>query len=121
MFRKPAAVLVGAFLYAVCTLGAPGQSEKLAKANVSGKIVDPTGMRVPGAHVWIHEQGDRRSFNVTADESGRFSISLPLGYYYVIAGSPGFAPHCESIWVKAQGAPLALKIRLGADTKNLQD
>ncbi len=120
MSKKRVIVQLAVLFLAICAVKAAPQSEQDAHTNVSGTVVDLTGVAIDSAHVWIHEQGNRHSYDLAVERSGRFSIAVPVGYYYVVAGSRGFAPYCKSIWVKPNGSSVVLTIRLGPDIENMQ-
>ncbi|HMD77986.1 MAG TPA: carboxypeptidase-like regulatory domain-containing protein [Terracidiphilus sp.] len=89
--------------------------------SISGVIVDDAeSVPVTDAHIWIHEHSGRTYFETRPDNKGKFSVMLPDGYYYVLAGAAGFAPYCKSVWVQS-GKPITISPRLKPDYENLQD
>ena len=90
------------------------------KGSIKGSIVDQgEAAPIPQARVWIHEQSGRFSFEARPDASGKFTIDVPAGYYFLFVGAAGFAPICKSVWVKPD-KPIVLRLKMGPDTENLQ-
>lgn len=65
-------------------------SRPSAQAALSGKIVDRSGLPIPGAHVFLNKNGDHR-YAVTADSNGNFVVGVPsTGRYFLSVEATGF-------------------------------
>src|SRR5688500_8920737 len=106
--RKQVFILVVAFLTALV----PAASAQTA-ATVSGTVLDPSGLVVPGVTVTARSgaTGLVRT-NVTGPE-GRFVIAqLPPGVYEVRAEIQGFKPHVRPEVTLTVAQTLSLNITL---------
>jgi len=120
VFRKFAGAVLLPFLILTPSIMSLAQT-KPVPPSVSGVVVDAAeSAPIPDAHIWVHGQSGNAYLEARPDKSGRFSIQLPDGYYFVLVGAPGFAPVCTSIWVRP-GKPVVISPRLLPDYENLQD
>ena len=61
------------------------------QASISGKLVDPDGLVLPGATVTVTEQNTGFSRNVVTAETGAYTVpNLTPGTYTVTVEMPGF-------------------------------
>lgn len=94
---------------------------KASGEGISGIILDNAeSVPIPQAHVWIHEQSGRSSFETRPDASGKFAIHPPPGYYFVLVGAPGFAPFSRSVWVQPN-KPIDLRVNMLPDSEHMQE
>jgi hypothetical protein len=109
-----------AFLFLLLSANAMAQISP-SSAKLRGVIEYEVGsVPLTHAHVWIHEQSGKSSFEAQPDRSGAYSIQLPEGYYFVLIGAPGFAPVSKSIWVH-DGKPIEFSPHMLPDEENQQD
>lgn len=93
-------------MFAALSLAAAAPVPAIAPG-VSGKVVDPTGRPVAGAHLRI--DGPNARLRITADGAGSFAVALPSwGEYTISAQAPGFAAVTRRIAVGAAGASLTM-------------
>jgi len=62
---------------------------------LSGTVSDPSGAKI--THAVVHVQGASPDRDVTTDNTGRFSLVLPLGIYNVTITAEGFRPYSTSV------------------------
>lgn len=60
-------------------------------SRVEGTVVDPSGEPIPNVEVNLKQDGKVIS-SITADEAGRFSLSVSPGNYDLNANARGFVP-----------------------------
>lgn len=58
---------------------------------LKGTVVDPTGLPIAGAGVFL-SRDDAEPIYAETDAAGRFDLSIPAGEYRIQAITPGFAP-----------------------------
>lgn len=76
---------------AVYALAAPALAQETTTGSLSGQVVDPQGLPLPGVTVTITSTAAPRS--VVTDDQGRFFVAfLTPGIYAVRAELSGFAP-----------------------------
>lgn len=85
-------VRVLAIACAVVTASAARAQETINHASVSGRVVDPQGAAVSGAHVSATETDTDVTTETTTDEAGRFRFAyLKVGPYDIGVHADGFA------------------------------
>lgn len=89
-----------------------GVSPAGAQSTLNGLVVDPTGLPIAGAGVFLHSQ-DRDSEFVETDSKGRFSFAAAAGEYRLEALAPGFAVMERSVRAPSD-EPIRLELRLEA-------
>ena len=68
------------------------------RAEVSGKVLDPTGAVVPGATITLRQISTANTRTTHAAADGRFNLAaLPPGSYRVEVSSPGFFDLSEQL------------------------
>ena len=97
--------------------------EEPARATISGRVVDPKGAPVEGAHVIARstralppafENAVRTLPSATSDEEGKFELDTAAGERYnVSASSPGLAP-AEALDIASDTRDLTLTLTRGA-------
>jgi hypothetical protein len=92
----------------------------LAQEALSGRVLMDNGKPDRGIQIWIHEAKTGKGLTVQQDSSGRFTISLPEGYYFVFIANLGFVPYAREIWLR-RGKPMKLIVKLEPDWANMQD
>ena len=88
-------------------------------ASVSGRVTDPSGAIVPGAHVSIRHTGTNLTGTAVADQEGRFRFPyLKVGPYELVALREGFRNFTRALTLTV-GAAYELPVMLavsGVDT-----
>jgi hypothetical protein len=77
---------------------------------LSGTVSDPSGAKIPDAAV--HVQNDSLQRDATTDNTGHFSLPLPLGIYDVTIVAPGFETYSTNITLTARDAHASIDARL---------
>jgi hypothetical protein len=94
--------------------------QSIALASISGRVVDSSGLVVPGARVSAHQLDTNVTTVATSDAEGRFRFPyLPVGRYDVVAEQPGFITTMRSVTLTAGAAfelPLTLTVAGLAET-----
>jgi iron complex outermembrane recepter protein len=84
---------------------------------VSGKVLDDSGVTVPGANVSIKETGK----NTVTDENGGFSFSnVAAGTYTIIATNVGYKAFEKKIAIK-EGESLEVNLLLEGESQSLKE
>jgi outer membrane receptor protein involved in Fe transport len=81
-----------AILFAAClaALAAPAVAQQ--RGSISGKVVDPDGLALPGATITITEQNTGFTRTVVTESTGAYTVTnLDPGIYTVTVEMPGFA------------------------------
>ena len=91
-----------------------------ATETLGGRVVIDNGKPDRGTQIWIHEAKTGKSYSAQQDSSGRFTISLPEGYYFVFIADFGFSPYAKEIWLR-RGKPVKIMVKLEPDLANAQD
>jgi catecholate siderophore receptor len=80
-----------------------------------GRVLDPAGMAVAGAHVTISPEGRNAAPVATAvsDTDGRFAVELAAGRYAVRVDLEGFVETVRHMTLAAGAAPLDLVLQGG--------
>lgn len=84
-------------------------------AALVGTVRDSEGAVIPHAVVIIHWDaagsnylkdniGIKEDVTATTDSNGRFSVSLPPGFYDVFVAATAFSPSCDKIRLKGNGS-----------------
>ncbi len=91
-----------------------------------GDVVDSSGSAIGGAMVMIHwdsagstvgltdNVGIRSDLFTKTDDSGRFAVELPPGFYDVFVSAVAFTPTCQKVRVRAT-PPKTATFRLNVD------
>ena len=77
---------------------------------VSGSVSDPSGAKIAGASV--HVQSGALERDTTTDNTGRFSLPLPLGTYAVTIKAVGFRTYDTNIVLRENATHTNLHVRL---------
>ena len=65
---------------------------------LSGSVSDRTGAKI--VHATVHLQSTSLQRDATSDDTGRFSLIVPLGTYQVAISASGFKPYTTNITLK---------------------
>ena len=83
---RRSAAIVAVLLLCLC---APAAAEQAPRGRIQGKVVDASGLPLPGVTVSLtHEAGTPLVFHT--DEVGRFTFEVPFGRYTLTAELSGF-------------------------------
>ena len=94
-----------ALLVAVPVLAATG--------TLQGRVVDPQGRAVSGAHVIVEKEGAALRREATTDAAGAFTLpELPPGSYSLVAEAQGFAPRTHNGLAMAVGQSYRVDVSL---------
>ena len=81
--------------------------------DILGTITDMTGAALPGAEVQVRSTGTAQTFDILADEQGRYSVpALPIGDYEISAALPGFSRSVRTGLTLTVGAQLVVNLQL---------
>ena len=115
--RKQVFILLVAFLTALV----PAASAQTA-ATVSGTVLDPTGLVIPGVTVTARSGATGLTRTTVTGPEGRFVIAqLPPGVYEVRAEIQGFKPHVRPEVALAVAQTLSLNITLQVGEVSIVD
>src|SRR5215213_3167729 len=104
--RRLLVFVVCAFLTAV-----PSMAQQ--QASISGKLVDPDGLALPGATVTVTEQNTGFSRNVVTAETGAYTVpNLTPGTYSVTVEMPGFGTLKRTDVLLTAGSELVLDLKM---------
>ena len=82
-------------------------------AVLTGKVVDPTGLPIPGATVTVVNAGTGAARSVTTGRAGEYTLrDVEAGDYRLEAAYPGFALHVERIALDGGTKTLDLKLAI---------
>jgi hypothetical protein len=105
------------------------------QANLVGSVTDAEGAAVSRARVYIHwdssgsdtglvtNVGVKQDVTTLTDREGRFSVTLPPGFYDLFVSAAAFSPDCRKIRIQP-GRPASFATKLKADpivTKEIGD
>jgi Carboxypeptidase regulatory-like domain len=85
---------------------------------LSGIISDPSGAKIREATVHIQNASLQR--DATTDNTGRFSLPLPLGIYDVTVIAAGFQTYSTNITLTARATQVSIDARLAIATQEEQ-
>jgi hypothetical protein len=96
-----------------------GQSKRIIENALSGTVVAANNRSpLKDARVWVLDEYSDTQFVSNPDKSGRYSLNLPEGYYFVVIGAGGYNPVSKSIWV-FQGKTARFSAHLSVDEINV--
>jgi iron complex outermembrane recepter protein len=81
-------------------------------SSVSGTVLDPRGVPLPGAAIVIRNEATGATTKATSDAQGRYSAAVAPGRYSVEVDAPGFNTTKRNGVVVAAGPPTELAIPL---------
>jgi hypothetical protein len=114
---------VGAVFFAAVCAGtmahARAAQETISYGTISGRVTDPQGAVVPGAHVSVRQTETNITRETVTDHEGRFRFPyLRVGRYEIVVRLAGFADATTNVTVSV-GSAFELPVRLsvaGLDT-----
>lgn len=104
--------LAGAFVLATALfLPAAVATAQTGGVPLTGTVIDPSGLGVPGVAVTVVNAVTGASTTAVSERSGRYRLpDLPAGKYRVTVVHPGFAPYLREIVLPVD--PLTIGLRL---------
>jgi hypothetical protein len=90
-----------------------------ADTSFKGEVIDSSGSGIGGAMIMIHwdsagstvgltdNVGIRRDLLTKTDDSGRFAVELPPGFYDVFVSAMAFTPTCQKVRVRMTPTKIA--------------
>ena len=101
----------GAILYAQGTTG-----------NITGQVLDPSGLAVPGARVAATNLATNVATGTTSAESGNYNVMVYPGVYRVTAEAGGFKRYLQNNVTVTAGATVRLDavLELGAVSESVE-
>jgi Carboxypeptidase regulatory-like domain/TonB dependent receptor len=117
--------LIGLLSLLALTAGywASSASAQATNAQMSGRVVDPTGAVIPNATIDVQNTGTGLARTVTSSESGEYVIpSLPVGAYRLKAVAAGFKTYTQSgiVLEGGQQARLDVTMQIGSTSETVQ-
>lgn len=83
------------------------------RGSISGKVVDPDGLALPGATVTVTDQNTGFTRTVVTAETGAYSVpALNPGTYSVVVEMPGFGTARQTDLALTAGSELTIDLRL---------
>jgi Carboxypeptidase regulatory-like domain/TonB dependent receptor-like, beta-barrel len=111
MKRHPIRALIPAAL--LCLASASAQAQQPGSAEMAGRVVDPQGAAVAGAHVAVVDKATSLRREATANADGRFVLTgLAPSRYEVHVTAHGFAESVLSDMDLPVGHPVAVNVSL---------
>ena len=100
-------------LVMVCVAAAAAPALGQQRGTISGKVVDPAGLPLPGATITVTEQNTGFSRTVVAASTGAFTVpNLEPGRYTIAVEMPGFGPMKQTDLALTAGSDVTLDLRL---------
>jgi hypothetical protein len=94
-----------------------------ATGTLQGRVLDPQGRAVSGAHVAVEKEGAALRREATTDAAGSFTLpELPAGSYSLVTEAQGFAPRThKGLTVEVgQSYRLDVTLEVGAVTESVE-
>ncbi|MTH15220.1 TonB-dependent receptor [Flavobacterium sp. LC2016-01] len=108
---------LGTLLLMFCLFFLPNNLFAQNKGTISGKVLDDSGVTVPGANVTLKETGK----STITDENGGYSFSnIDAGTYTIIATNVGYKTFEKQIAIK-EGESLEVNLLLEGESQSLKE
>ncbi|OMQ12130.1 TonB-dependent receptor [[Flexibacter] sp. ATCC 35103] len=108
---------LGTLLLMFCLFSLPNNGFAQNQNTISGKVLDDSGVTVPGANVSIKETGK----STVTDENGGYSFSnIEAGTYTIIATNVGYKTFEKQIAIK-EGESLEVNLLLEGESQSLKE
>ncbi|HSL21181.1 MAG TPA: TonB-dependent receptor [Vicinamibacterales bacterium] len=100
-------------LVVACVAAAAAPALGQQRGTISGKVVDPGGLPLPGATITVTEQDKGFSRTVVSASTGAFTVpNLEPGRYTLAVEMSGFGPYKQTDVVLTAGSDVTLDLRL---------
>jgi hypothetical protein len=97
----------------VCALLLPGVGLAQQRGSISGKVVDPDGLALPGATVTVKEQNTGFTRTAVTASNGAYTVpNLDPGTYTVSVTMPGFSAVTRKDQAITAGSAITLELKL---------
>jgi hypothetical protein len=97
----------------LCALLAPSAALAQQRGSISGKVVDPDGLALPGATVTVKEQNTGITRTATTQSTGAYTVpNLDPGTYTVTVDMPGFSKLTRKDQPLIAGAQIVLDLKI---------
>jgi len=108
-----------AALIAAGWLGAWGQG---TSGNITGRVLDPSGLAVPGARVAAINIATNVTTTTNSSETGDFNLMVYPGAYRLTAEAPGFKRYVRTEVIVTAGATVMadITLELGAVSESVE-
>jgi len=108
-----------AALIAAGWLGAWGQG---TSGNITGRVLDPSGLAVPGARVAAINMATNVTTTTNSSETGDFNLMVYPGAYRLTAEAPGFKRYVRTEVIVTAGATVRadITLELGAVSESVE-
>jgi outer membrane receptor protein involved in Fe transport len=108
---------LGTLLLMFCLFFLPNNLFAQNKGTISGRVLDDSGVTVPGANVTLKETGK----STITDENGGYSFSnIDAGTYTIIATNVGYKTFEKQIAIK-EGESLEVNLLLEGESQSLKE
>ena len=115
MFEPRSILWRAHFAFLALLLAGPVQAA--TAGTLQGRVLDPQGRAVSGAHVTVEKEGAAVHREATTDAAGGFTLpELPPGSYTLVAQAQGFAPRTHKGLTLAVGQSYRLDVGLEVGT-----
>lgn len=93
-----------------------------ANAGLTGRVMDPSGAAIPGAHITLINEATGIKTQVAASSMGLYTAPLPAGTYDITVEMPGFERFKETHVIVEVGAQATdnIKLTLGAVSQTVE-
>lgn len=93
-----------------------------AAAGLTGRVADPSGAAIPGAHITFVNEATGIRTQVAASSLGLYTVPLAAGTYDITVESPGFEKFLQTHVVVEVGAQATndIKLTMGALSQTVQ-
>lgn len=111
-----------AFLVALFVVALP-LSAQVTTADLTGRVVDPKGLAVTGAKIYVADRDTGAKRETTSGDNGDFSVLLlPVGQYKLTVSKEGFATsvYDSVVLVVGQRINLEVNLKLGPTTEVME-
>lgn len=90
-------------------------------ANIIGRVLDSTGLAVPGASITVRETVTGRQFTTVTNDGGEYRVlNLPPGKFRVEARAEGFRPGAAEVEILVgQAANVPFTLEVGSITESV--
>jgi Carboxypeptidase regulatory-like domain/TonB-dependent Receptor Plug Domain/TonB dependent receptor-like, beta-barrel len=100
-------------VFVVCSFFTAAPLMAQQQASISGKLVDPDGLVLPGATVTVTEQNTGFSRNVVTADTGAYAVpNLTPGTYTVTVEMPGFGTLKRTDVLLTAGSEMVLDLKM---------
>jgi outer membrane receptor protein involved in Fe transport len=109
-------------LLVICTIPRVVFSQQAASGQISGQVTDQSGAVIPGAQIVARNTATNVASSTVSNNSGYYSLQLPIGTYNISATKTGFAELVQNNIEVTVGSNVGLNLALsvGATTTKVE-